>query len=174
MPSKITSPLRLRTDTQLGCELTSAIGPSGVITATPNRSELWAAQTPQAFSVDELRQGHREARANGWTVTDDASLYERLGWPVNVLDAGPSSLSSVAHQPNHRGDVDDATTPLLQHWASHCPRTEEDSGEIEIDHRLPILGFHPHQQAIPRNPRVIHQHVNASTALQHRFDQVFD
>ena len=65
---------------------------SGLITATPNRSELWAAQTPQAFSVDELRQGHREARANGWTVTDDASLYERLGWPVNVLDAGPSNI----------------------------------------------------------------------------------
>ena len=65
---------------------------SGVITATPNRAELWAAQTPQAFSVDELRQGHREARANGWTVTDDASLYERLGWPVNVLDAGPSNI----------------------------------------------------------------------------------
>ena len=65
---------------------------SGVITATPNRAELWAAQTPQAFSVDELRQGHREARATGWTVTDDASLYERLGWPVNVLDAGPSNI----------------------------------------------------------------------------------
>ena len=65
---------------------------SGVITATPNRAELWAAQTPQAFSVDELRQGHREARANGWTVSDDASLYERLGWPVNVLDAGPSNI----------------------------------------------------------------------------------
>lgn len=65
---------------------------SGLITATPNRAELWAAQTPQAFSVDELRQGHREARANGWTVTDDASLYERLGWPVNVLDAGPSNI----------------------------------------------------------------------------------
>jgi 2-C-methyl-D-erythritol 4-phosphate cytidylyltransferase len=65
---------------------------SGLITATPNRAELWAAPTPQAFSVDELRQGHREARANGWTVTDDASLYERLGWPVNVLDAGPSNI----------------------------------------------------------------------------------
>ena len=65
---------------------------SGLITGTPNRAELWAAQTPQAFSVDELRQGHREARANGWTVTDDASLYERLGWPVNVLDAGPSNI----------------------------------------------------------------------------------
>ena len=68
------------------------VNESGLIIATPNRAELWAAQTPQAFSVDELRKGHREARANGWTVTDDASLYERLGWPVHVLDAGPSNI----------------------------------------------------------------------------------
>ena len=68
------------------------VNESGLIAATPNRAELWAAQTPQAFSVDELRKGHREARANGWTVTDDASLYERLGWPVHVLDAGPSNI----------------------------------------------------------------------------------
>jgi len=65
---------------------------SGLIHRTPNRSELWAAQTPQGFRVDELRRGHREARASGWNVTDDASLYERLGWPVRVLDAGPSNI----------------------------------------------------------------------------------
>ena len=33
-----------------------------------------------------------EAVAQGWTVTDDASLYERLGWPVQVLDAGPANI----------------------------------------------------------------------------------
>ena len=64
----------------------------GVITATPDRSELWAAQTPQGFQVDQLRQGHAEAQAKGWSVTDDASLYERLGWPVQVLDAGPANI----------------------------------------------------------------------------------
>ncbi len=65
---------------------------SGQIKATPRRSELWAAQTPQGFAVEELRKGHREARAGGWSVTDDAALYELLGWPVNVLDAGPSNI----------------------------------------------------------------------------------
>ena len=64
----------------------------GLIQETPLRSELWAAQTPQGFSVDQLRQGHAEALKKGWTVTDDASLYERLGWPVRVLDAGPSNI----------------------------------------------------------------------------------
>ncbi|MEC8442414.1 MAG: 2-C-methyl-D-erythritol 4-phosphate cytidylyltransferase [Cyanobacteriota bacterium] len=64
----------------------------GVITATPDRSELWAAQTPQGFQVDQLRRGHAEAQAKGWSVTDDAALYERLGWPVQVLDAGPANI----------------------------------------------------------------------------------
>ena len=64
----------------------------GVITETPDRSELWAAQTPQGFQVDQLRLGHAQAEAMGWAVTDDASLYERLGWPVQVLDAGPSNI----------------------------------------------------------------------------------
>jgi 2-C-methyl-D-erythritol 4-phosphate cytidylyltransferase len=64
----------------------------GLITATPDRAELWAAQTPQGFAVGSLRQGHAEAGRLGWTVTDDASLFERLGWPVKVLDAGPANI----------------------------------------------------------------------------------
>ena len=64
----------------------------GLIAETPLRSELWAAQTPQGFAVDQLREGHAKAQTEGWTVTDDASLYERLGWPVRVLDAGPSNI----------------------------------------------------------------------------------
>ena len=59
---------------------------------TPDRAELWAAQTPQGFEVEQLRQGHARAQAEGWSVTDDASLYERLGWSVQVLDAGPSNI----------------------------------------------------------------------------------
>ena len=64
----------------------------GCIRETPDRSELWAAQTPQGFQVQQLQQGHDRAREQGWSVTDDASLYERLGWPVQVLDAGPSNI----------------------------------------------------------------------------------
>ena len=65
---------------------------SGLITATPEREGLWAAQTPQGFSVEQLRQGHEKAIASGWCVTDDASLYERIGWPVKVLQSSPSNI----------------------------------------------------------------------------------
>ena len=68
------------------------VNAEGIVFATPLRSELWAAQTPQGFSVRELKEGHAKARSNGWTVTDDASLYERLGWPVRVMEASPSNI----------------------------------------------------------------------------------
>ena len=64
----------------------------GVIQDTPDRAQLWAAQTPQGFAVDQLRRGHAEALEQGWSVTDDASLFERRGWPVQVLDAGPANI----------------------------------------------------------------------------------
>ena len=64
----------------------------GLITATPERSGLWAAQTPQGFAVERLRQAHAHAEAAGWSVTDDAALFERLGWPVQVLEAPASNI----------------------------------------------------------------------------------
>jgi 2-C-methyl-D-erythritol 4-phosphate cytidylyltransferase len=64
----------------------------GLITATPDRSCLWAAQTPQGFPVALLRQAHTQAQAEGWSVTDDAALFERLDLPVRVLEAGPANI----------------------------------------------------------------------------------
>ncbi|MCS5698333.1 2-C-methyl-D-erythritol 4-phosphate cytidylyltransferase [Cyanobium sp. FGCU-52] len=64
----------------------------GAITATPDRSRLWAAQTPQGFGVAQLRQAHARADAEGWSVTDDAALYERLGLTVRILEAPPSNI----------------------------------------------------------------------------------
>ena len=65
---------------------------AGTITATPDRAGLWEAQTPQGFPVQRLRQAHATATAEGWSVTDDAALFERLGWPVQVLQAPPSNI----------------------------------------------------------------------------------
>lgn len=64
----------------------------GTITATPDRRALWAAQTPQGFPVAQLRNAHATAIAEGWSVTDDAALFERLGLPVQVLEAPPSNI----------------------------------------------------------------------------------
>jgi len=57
----------------------------GVVTATLDRSELVAVQTPQAFRTDLLREAHEKARRDGITGTDDATLVERLGHIVRVV-----------------------------------------------------------------------------------------
>ena len=64
----------------------------GEIIDSPPRSNLWSAQTLQGFPVDKLKFAHSEAIANEWNVTDDASLFERLGLPVKIYDAGPSNI----------------------------------------------------------------------------------
>lgn len=64
----------------------------GLIRETPDRAGLWAAQTPQGFAVRQLRLAHRQAIEEGWSVTDDAALYERLGLPVKVLEAPASNI----------------------------------------------------------------------------------
>nr|AUG32758.1 2-C-methyl-D-erythritol 4-phosphate cytidylyltransferase [Paulinella longichromatophora] len=64
----------------------------GLIISTPNRSELWSAQTPQGFSIKRLRQAHAHAICQDWDVTDDASIYDRLGWPVHVIEAVPTNI----------------------------------------------------------------------------------
>ncbi len=61
-------------------------GPSGLVIRTPERESLRAVQTPQAFLTSELRAAHERACAEGWNVTDDASLMERCGLSVLVVE----------------------------------------------------------------------------------------
>ncbi|NDV18866.1 2-C-methyl-D-erythritol 4-phosphate cytidylyltransferase [Pseudodesulfovibrio sp. JC047] len=51
---------------------------AGTVAETLDRSELVAVQTPQAFETVLLKQAHEQAEAEGWDVTDDASMVERL------------------------------------------------------------------------------------------------
>ncbi|MBB6691255.1 2-C-methyl-D-erythritol 4-phosphate cytidylyltransferase [Cohnella xylanilytica] len=60
-------------------------GERGFMTATPDRSTLWAVQTPQAFARAELIEAHRRAKAEGAAATDDTMLMERLGRKVAIV-----------------------------------------------------------------------------------------
>jgi 2-C-methyl-D-erythritol 4-phosphate cytidylyltransferase len=51
----------------------------GRVTATVERGDLWAAQTPQGFAFELLVQAHAQS---GPPATDDAALVERLGRTV--------------------------------------------------------------------------------------------
>lgn len=58
---------------------------AGVVEETPDRSRLWAVQTPQAFRRALLEDAHRRAGEEGFLGTDDAMLVEKLGVDVRVV-----------------------------------------------------------------------------------------
>ena len=64
----------------------------GFIKETPNRKNLWAAQTPQGFLVNRLRKAHNMAIKKNWLVTDDASLFEMLNWQVKIIEGNSSNI----------------------------------------------------------------------------------
>lgn len=61
------------------------VGADQQVQATPDRSTLWAAQTPQGFHVAKLKAAHAQGKVQGWTVTDDAALFEKCNLPVTVV-----------------------------------------------------------------------------------------
>jgi len=63
-----------------------------IVRDTPERSYLWAAQTPQGFEVKLLKQCHEEGREKGWEVTDDAALFEKCGLPVRIVEGEETNL----------------------------------------------------------------------------------
>jgi len=63
-----------------------------IVRYTPERSYLWAAQTPQGFEVKLLKQCHEEGRQKGWEVTDDAALFEKCGLPVRIVEGEETNL----------------------------------------------------------------------------------
>ncbi len=65
-----------------------AVGGSLEVDGTPDRAGLWVAQTPQVFRADSLIGAHARAEADGWEGTDDASLVERAGGVVRMIE-GP-------------------------------------------------------------------------------------
>jgi len=68
-------------------------GPA-VVARTLDRDLLWAAQTPQAFRVEALRDAQRQADAAGrlGDATDEATLIERAGGMVLLEETGSANF----------------------------------------------------------------------------------
>ncbi len=64
----------------------------GIIIDTPDRSNLWAAQTPQGFEVKLLKRCHFKGQELGWSVTDDAALFEKCNLPVKIVEGEETNL----------------------------------------------------------------------------------
>jgi 2-C-methyl-D-erythritol 4-phosphate cytidylyltransferase len=61
------------------------VNPDLTVQDTPPRELLWHIQTPQVFRKTLVLKAYQEAIAHGWQGTDDASLVEKLGVPVYVV-----------------------------------------------------------------------------------------
>ena len=66
---------------------TVKVAAEGVVTATPDRAGLFAAQTPQCFQADLIRAALQDAAKNAPEVTDDCLAVERIGGRI-YLSAG--------------------------------------------------------------------------------------
>lgn len=62
------------------------------VVATPDRSFYWAAQTPQVFRRRVLLAAHKAAEHEEYQGTDDASLVERVGGRVCVVESTRDNL----------------------------------------------------------------------------------
>jgi 2-C-methyl-D-erythritol 4-phosphate cytidylyltransferase len=69
-----------------------------IIKNTPERKQLWAAQTPQGFDVKLLKQCHAEGVRQGWEVTDDAALFEKCGIEVRIVPGEETNLKITTPQ----------------------------------------------------------------------------
>jgi 2-C-methyl-D-erythritol 4-phosphate cytidylyltransferase len=74
------------------------VNDNGVIKNTPDRQQLWAAQTPQGFDVKLLKQCHDEGIRQGWEVTDDAASFEKCGIEVRIVPGEETNLKITTPQ----------------------------------------------------------------------------
>lgn len=65
---------------------------NGIVIDTPQRSGLWAVQTPQGFQGDILKAAYQKAREDDFLGTDDASLVERMGKKVKVVEGDYTNI----------------------------------------------------------------------------------
>lgn len=82
---------------------------AGRIVATPDRSRLRAAQTPQAFPRSVLVDAYAQAAAAGVVATDDAALVARCGTVVEVIEGEAENLKVTTS-----ADLERAATLLRQ------------------------------------------------------------
>ena len=65
------------------------VSPDRMVSETPDRSLLWAAQTPQVFRYDLLLEAHRSYTED---VTDDAAMVEALGHAVKMFQGSVQNI----------------------------------------------------------------------------------
>jgi 2-C-methyl-D-erythritol 4-phosphate cytidylyltransferase len=77
------------------------VGEDGVVLSTLDRTRIYLAQTPQVFPKKILMEAYRRAYAEGIHSTDDASLVERMGFPVRVVGGSWDNIKITTAEDLH-------------------------------------------------------------------------
>ncbi len=59
----------------------------GTVAETVDRASLWSVQTPQAFQKAVLLKAQKKAEEEQFLGTDESSLVERTGYPVQIVES---------------------------------------------------------------------------------------
>lgn len=71
---------------------TIKVAAGGTVESTPDRSQLFAVQTPQVFEHGLILGALEKAVADGETLTDDCAAVERLGMAVKLTEGSYENL----------------------------------------------------------------------------------
>lgn len=68
------------------------IGADNIILSTPDRKQIWMAQTPQAFRFDILYSAYKNSYDNNFMGTDDSSIVENYGIKVKMIQGSYDNI----------------------------------------------------------------------------------
>ena len=58
---------------------------NNIVEKTIDRSNIWMAQTPQAFNKQKILEAYRSREFDDLIVTDESSLMEKLGYKIMIV-----------------------------------------------------------------------------------------
>ena len=71
---------------------TIKVAQNGIVAQTPDRSTLFAVQTPQVFRTETIRTALQAALEKNLPLTDDCSAMEAAGYPVHLTAGEEENL----------------------------------------------------------------------------------
>jgi 2-C-methyl-D-erythritol 4-phosphate cytidylyltransferase/2-C-methyl-D-erythritol 2,4-cyclodiphosphate synthase len=69
-----------------------------MVVATIPRQNLWLTQTPQAFKFELLKEAYKSAHDEKFYGTDDASLLERIGKKVKMIEGSYKNIKITTQE----------------------------------------------------------------------------
>jgi 2-C-methyl-D-erythritol 4-phosphate cytidylyltransferase/2-C-methyl-D-erythritol 2,4-cyclodiphosphate synthase len=69
-----------------------------IVGATVPRQNLWLTQTPQAFDFELLKKAYQTAYTENFYGTDDASLVERMGKDVKMIEGSYENIKITTNE----------------------------------------------------------------------------